>query len=53
MRQTAMRDGDLLFLYTDGVTEAEDAEGGEFGEERLPEILAGSEGAARRHGSRA
>ena len=38
-----MRQGDLLFLYTDGVTEAEDAAGGEFGEERLLDVLARSE----------
>ena len=32
-------DGDRLILFTDGVTEAPDAEGEEFGEQRLLEIL--------------
>jgi serine phosphatase RsbU (regulator of sigma subunit) len=31
----ALRSGDLLVLYTDGVTESFDASGDEFGEERL------------------
>jgi len=31
--------GDLLVLYTDGVTEATDAEGEEFGEARLIQSL--------------
>jgi sigma-B regulation protein RsbU (phosphoserine phosphatase) len=35
-----LRSGDLLFAYTDGVTEAENAAGDEFGEARLQEILA-------------
>jgi phosphoserine phosphatase RsbU/P len=33
--------GDRLVLFTDGVTEAVDGEGTEFGEERLLEILSG------------
>jgi len=44
VRQAAMRPGDLLFLYTDGVTEAVDAEERGFGE-RLLDLLARSEGA--------
>jgi serine phosphatase RsbU (regulator of sigma subunit)/pSer/pThr/pTyr-binding forkhead associated (FHA) protein len=35
-----MRPGDLLAVYSDGVTEAEHPEQGEFGEERLAEMLA-------------
>ena len=31
--------GDILILYTDGVTEAENAEGEEFGESRLIETM--------------
>ena len=32
--------GDLMFLYTDGVTEAMNAEGEEFGVERMQEVFA-------------
>src|SRR5271165_782515 len=46
LRQASMRPGDLLFLYTDGVTEAVDAEECEFGEERLLDLIARSEGAS-------
>jgi sigma-B regulation protein RsbU (phosphoserine phosphatase) len=35
-----MRAGDLLFSYTDGMTEALNVEGEEFGETRLQELLA-------------
>ena len=38
-----MRPGDLLFLYTDGVTEAENEAQLEFGEERLVDLLADKE----------
>ena len=31
--------GDLLFMYTDGMTEAEDQANVEFGEDRLAELL--------------
>ncbi len=41
--RTEMVPGDLLFLYTDGVTEAENQVEAEFGEERLAELLATGE----------
>jgi len=39
----ALRQGDTLVLYSDGVTDAEDPGGEQYGEERLLETLAGSE----------
>jgi serine phosphatase RsbU (regulator of sigma subunit) len=38
--------GDLLAIYSDGVTEAENPSGEEFGEQRLAELLASNRGAA-------
>jgi serine phosphatase RsbU (regulator of sigma subunit)/catechol 2,3-dioxygenase-like lactoylglutathione lyase family enzyme len=38
-RETVLAPGDLLALYTDGVTESFDGSGNEFGEERLIEAL--------------
>ena len=34
-----LRRGDCLVLFTDGVTEARNADGSEFGEDRLQELL--------------
>ena len=34
-----LRRGDCLVLFTDGVTEARNASGSEFGEDRLQELL--------------
>src|SRR6516164_6702163 len=36
---TPFRRGDRLFLYTDGITEAHDSDGEEFGRERLRQFL--------------
>ena len=38
---TRMEPGDLLALFTDGLTEAEDAEEEEFGVERVAEVIGG------------
>ena len=38
-RSIALRPGDTLFLYTDGVTEAEDSEAAQFGSQRLEQLL--------------
>jgi serine phosphatase RsbU (regulator of sigma subunit) len=46
VRKVEMRPGDLLFLYTDGVTEANDSMGREFGEERLLGLFTDSEAAS-------
>ncbi|HEY1863870.1 MAG TPA: SpoIIE family protein phosphatase [Roseiarcus sp.] len=43
-----LRPGDLFFLYTDGVTEAEDPNALQFGDERLADLLA-----KKGHGARA
>jgi predicted permease len=40
-----LRAGDLLVAYTDGVTEARNADGDEFGEERLRNVLRATVGA--------
>jgi sigma-B regulation protein RsbU (phosphoserine phosphatase) len=40
-RTVAMAAGDLLFLFSDGVTEAFDAHGAQFGEPRLEQLLLG------------
>jgi serine phosphatase RsbU (regulator of sigma subunit) len=39
-RPVAVRPGDVLVLYTDGVTEAEDSTGAQFGRRRLEECVA-------------
>ena len=38
-KEIQLREGDKLLLFTDGLTEARDAAGDEFGEERLEECL--------------
>jgi len=43
-RSCVMEAGDMLLLYSDGVTEAQSPSGEEFGEERLEEILRESRG---------
>lgn len=40
VKKTTLRQGDLLVLYSDGVTEAANSEDVEFGEESLAEFLA-------------
>ena len=37
--RVALEPGDTLVLYTDGLTEARDAAGLEYGEERLDDVL--------------
>jgi serine phosphatase RsbU (regulator of sigma subunit) len=38
-RELTYQPGDIMFLYTDGITEAKDAKGEEFGYERLTNAL--------------
>lgn len=38
---THVEPGDMLFLFTDGITEAEDAEEEEFGVERIASVISG------------
>jgi phosphoserine phosphatase RsbU/P len=45
VRRAEMREGDLLFLYTDGVTEASDVNQIEFGEQRLLDLLSQADSA--------
>jgi sigma-B regulation protein RsbU (phosphoserine phosphatase) len=39
MQETSLDPGDIMFLYTDGVTESTNAAGEEFGEERARAVL--------------
>lgn len=43
-RTTRMEEGDILLLYTDGVTEAENSEGEFFGNSRLCAVISGHHG---------
>jgi sigma-B regulation protein RsbU (phosphoserine phosphatase) len=45
-REIEVASGDLLVFYTDGVTEAMDADGQPFGMERLRQVLAADPGAS-------
>ncbi len=38
-QETSLKSGDLMFLYTDGVTESTNLAGEEFGEDRAREVL--------------
>jgi CRP-like cAMP-binding protein len=44
VRHAALRRGDLLLIYSDGVTEAENTEKSEFGVERLIDVLERTKG---------
>jgi len=44
--QTRLQPGSSLFLYTDGLTEAFDSEGNQFGDDRLLELFSGAAAAA-------
>jgi sigma-B regulation protein RsbU (phosphoserine phosphatase) len=46
--ETGMRPGDTLFLYTDGITEAFDRDGVEYGTARLEKALAAARGLGAR-----
>jgi sigma-B regulation protein RsbU (phosphoserine phosphatase) len=45
-REIVLRTGDLAVFFTDGVTEARSPDGGEFGEDRLRDLLGSLAGAA-------
>ena len=47
--RVVLRSGDSLALYTDGITEAADSDGDEFGQERLLETLRREGGANLQH----
>jgi sigma-B regulation protein RsbU (phosphoserine phosphatase) len=47
VEQAALASGDRLVLYSDGVTEAHDPEGSEYGEERLMEVVSRGGAGAR------
>ena len=46
-QEMEMTSGSILFLYTDGLTEAENARQEQFGEERLKDIVTTFKGAPR------
>jgi len=43
-RRVKLAEGDALFLYTDGLVEAQDASGAEFGQQRLEELVNAARG---------
>lgn len=43
-KSVTLNDGDHLFLYTDGLIEAKNTDGDEFGEDRVKEIILKSDG---------
>ena len=43
-QQTVLEPGTMLFLYTDGLTEAENVRSEQFGEERVTQVIASHEG---------
>jgi sigma-B regulation protein RsbU (phosphoserine phosphatase) len=51
-QRVALRPGETLVTYSDGLTEARNADGGFFGEERLLELLSGAGGGAEGTGRR-
>jgi sigma-B regulation protein RsbU (phosphoserine phosphatase) len=51
-QEFVMKPGDALFLYTDGVTEAEQEDGTQYGNERLLSVLSGMKEAFNESGDK-